>query len=157
LKIIELQLPPIADRPDDILPLAEHFLTSRWIGRRRRARPRRAGGDGACQIDVRRAHYADIDLACRARPKPLEFSGLRHAEQLGLSGRRQVTDLVKEKRSTGGRRETTDPHLGRPRERPASAKKLSLQQLVRQRAHVDFLKQAKATTPRVAAAARRGT
>jgi len=28
LNVIELQIPPIADRPDDILPLAEHFLAT---------------------------------------------------------------------------------------------------------------------------------
>jgi DNA-binding NtrC family response regulator len=28
LNVIELQVPPIADRPDDILPLAEHFLAT---------------------------------------------------------------------------------------------------------------------------------
>ena len=26
LNVIELRLPPLADAPDDILPLAEHFL-----------------------------------------------------------------------------------------------------------------------------------
>jgi len=44
--------------------------------------------------DVRRAHDTDVDLACNARSQPLEFAGLQHAEQLGLSGRRQVADLV---------------------------------------------------------------
>jgi DNA-binding NtrC family response regulator len=28
LNVIELQIPPLADRPDDILPLAEHFLAT---------------------------------------------------------------------------------------------------------------------------------
>ena len=38
LNVIELHVPPLAERPDDILPLAEHFLAGRQAARRRRAR-----------------------------------------------------------------------------------------------------------------------
>ncbi len=34
LNVIELALPPLAERPDDILPLAEHFLGARQVARR---------------------------------------------------------------------------------------------------------------------------
>ena len=38
LNVIELPLPPLAERPDDVLPLAEHFLAGAARDRRRAAR-----------------------------------------------------------------------------------------------------------------------
>ena len=38
LNMIEMRVPPLAERADDILPLAEHFLAGRQAARRRDAR-----------------------------------------------------------------------------------------------------------------------
>ncbi len=70
LNVIELQIPPIADRPDDILPLAEHFLATlpRQDGvtaaQPRRARPRRSL---AARVAGERSGAPESDSAGDAR------------------------------------------------------------------------------------------
>jgi len=47
LRVVPLRVPPLRDRPEDIAPLAEHFLRSYWTKHRRKGTPTPAFNDAA--------------------------------------------------------------------------------------------------------------
>jgi hypothetical protein len=71
-----------------------------------------AGGDGAAEVGVRRGDDPHVDLDRLRAAQPLEPPGLNDAQQLGLSGGRQVADLVEQERARARRLEAADPAPG---------------------------------------------
>ena len=61
LNVIEIALPPLAERPDDILPLAEHFLGPSLHSERRRGR-----GAAGARLAGQCARAAQLDRTRQA-------------------------------------------------------------------------------------------
>ena len=107
LNVIELQIPPIAERPDDILPLAEHFLAAlpgpdgavtATLGDRARDALLQHEWPGNVRELQNRIHRAT--LVCGG--------GVILPEHLGL-GATPVPTLPPPRASTAARRPTIDP------------------------------------------------
>src|ERR1051326_8467010 len=64
--------------------------------------PETSAADRLSQVRVRRREQAHIDAASLARSEALEFAALEDAEELRLTGERQVGDFVGEKRGAIG-------------------------------------------------------
>ena len=62
--------------------------------------PKSLLGDGSPQVVIRGGNDAHIHFAGGQRSHSLHFLTLEHAQQLGLSGERHVSDLVQEQRAS---------------------------------------------------------
>src|SRR6267378_1805644 len=70
-------------------------------------RAERAGFDQMLEITVRGGDQPDIGPQRRCAADPLVLPFLKHAEELRLDRRGEVTDLIEEQRAAGGQLEAT--------------------------------------------------
>ena len=80
LNLIELRVPPLAERPEDILPLAEHFLAqSADDGSPKRSRPKREHGScatrGRAMCGIGQSHPASPSSSPAETPSSRAISG----------------------------------------------------------------------------------
>src|SRR5258708_1568594 len=93
--------------------------------------------DRLAQAAVGRRNDPAVGLQQPCPAKPLKFSLLKHAQELGLRRQAHLADLVEEQHTTGGELDLSRLGLLRAGERaPLVAEQLRLEQLLRQRGTV---------------------
>ena len=81
--------------------------------------PKRTSVDLRAEVAVCRAHDPDVDRDVGPPAEPAQLPALEDAEEVRLKRRRELADLVEEKRAAVGTLERADVLAIRPGERPS--------------------------------------